>query len=125
MDLKSKRKEIHTLIRNYAPKNTEFYWHNDTINSIGLCKARYCPLNKEFYDYEIYISHKFAASHSWEEVRNIVIQEIAHARTLGKKKSEWFSEYKRLKSIIDKNEKSKSQNSENKDEKTPGKPGVN
>ena len=126
MDLKSKRIRIQQLIRNYAPKNTEFYWHNDTRDSVGLCKAKYCSKNKVFYDYEIAISHKFASTHSWEEVRIVAIQEIAHARTLGKKMSVWIKEYKHLRSIIDKKEKSQSQKSESKDEKTPGNPpGVN
>ena len=126
MDLKRKRIEIQKLIRNYAPKDTEFYWHNDTRDSVGLCKAKYCSKNKVFYDYEIAISYKFATSHSWEEVRMVAIQEIAHARTLGKKLPVWIKEYKHLKSIIDKKEKSQSPKTENKAEKAPGNsPGVN
>ena len=123
MDLKSMRIEILKLIRTYAPKNTEFYWHNDTRDSVGLCKAKYCRINKVFYDYEIGISHKFAASHKWEEVRNVAIQEIAHARTLGKDIKEWIKEYKRLKSIIEK-EELKDKFKEEKHEKAPGMPGA-
>lgn len=125
MDLKSIRIEILKLIRNYAPRNTEFYWHNDTRNSVGFCKAKYCRINKVFYDYEIGISHKFAVSHKREEVLNIAIQEIAHARTLGKGIKEWISEYKRLKSIIGKEDTgNKSKEKEQKDEKAPGMPGA-
>lgn len=105
MDLKEMKKMINYLVKAYCPEGTIFYWHNDRRNAIGFCKCKYCESLKEFYDYEVAVSTKYARSHSWKEVRRIAVQEIAHSRTLGKGKKAFFDEFSRLMSIIEKSEK--------------------
>ncbi|MBR3142149.1 MAG: hypothetical protein IKF09_03250 [Clostridiales bacterium] len=102
MELKTMKAMIHLLMWEFCPEGTEFYWLNDSCNAIGTCKCKYCKKLNEFYDFEIGISKKYALNNSWEDVRRIAIQEIAHLRTMGNKnRNVYFDEFNRLMALFE------------------------
>ena len=102
MELKIMRNKILQLIRIYCPNNTRFYWITDNTDSIGNCRSHYCKKLNEYYDFTIGINKNYALTHSWEDVRRIALQEIAHVRTAGNPDHEMFyDEFNRLMSKFD------------------------
>ena len=91
---------IRLLIREFCPEDTEFYWLDDSVDAVGICKYKYCEKLNEFYDYEFGISKKYALSHSWEDVRRIAIREIAQLRTLGNKE-DFYYEFNRIMALFE------------------------
>lgn len=76
--------DIRNMIKDLAPAGTQFKWSN-AKRRFGSCRYRwrrnYGTGNREYYDFCITISYPLANINSWEEVKKVVIHEIAHART--------------------------------------------
>lgn len=82
MDALELRRRIMELMDEYAPKGVTFEWDRAT-RRFGCCHNRRNRFTGEVVPYKITISYPLASRNSWEEVRKVVLHEIAHARTAG------------------------------------------
>ena len=72
--------DIRNMIKDLAPAGTQFRWSN-AKRRFGSCSYRTNRATGEHYGYVIKISYPLANLNTWEEVKKVVIHEIAHART--------------------------------------------
>lgn len=82
MTVNEMTREIIKLIDTYAPRGTKFKWDKAT-SRFGSCRYKYNRNTHRYYNFVITISYPLASRNEWEEVRNTVLHEIAHARTPG------------------------------------------
>lgn len=73
---------IREMIRELAPVGTTFRW-GTAKRRFGSCGYTRNRLTGECYNFKITISYSLACMNTWEEVRKVVLHEIAHARTPG------------------------------------------